>query len=115
MTNLFSNLNLGFEGKDFEAYKVEAPILRTVFQGTVHMGIRPLLGGYQLLFFNSATETQESLSVICHAGSYGRDSGLFEMLPGFNKKKTGNFDSGEPSGFMTFNEVISAVRQYFNL
>ena len=58
------------------------------------------LGGLAWLFTNKKGDT---LSVICHTGSYGRHSGLFEIMPSLDG------DSDDVSGHLSFGEIQEQI------
>jgi len=60
--------------------------------------IGTFMGGLAWLFTNKKGDT---LSVICHTGSYGRKNGLFEIMPGINEE--------DVTGYLTFGEVQEQI------
>lgn len=63
--------------------------------------IRRHFGGLAWRYSNSS---DDSLSVICHFGSYGHEKGLFEIMPSWTDDD--NKDWGDSvQGFLTFGDV----------
>lgn len=63
---------------------------------------QPLYKGWQ--FFIEDTDGD----IVCHEGSYGGDSGLWESM-GFD------WDKGDVAGYLTAQEVIDRLKEYYGM
>jgi hypothetical protein len=76
-------------------------------QDELTVSLNSHFGGLAWKFRNNAGD---SLSVICHGGSYGVDDGLFEIMASWNR-------DGDVVGHLTFGQVqryISVLKRRAN-
>lgn len=73
-------------------------------QGNLKVEVQTFMGG---LSWNIVNNKKESLSIICHMGSYGCEDGLFEIMPSWEIKSWGD----KVKGHLTFSEV----QRYINI
>ena len=64
--------------------------------------LQPLFEGWQ--FYIKGTNGD----IVCHGGSYGGDSGLWESM-GFV------WDKGDVTGYLTAQEVVSRLKEYYGM
>jgi len=77
---------------------------RTIERDGYTKRFKRYFGGFQWLYKSGDI----SLSIICHNGSYGSGSGLFEIMPSW--KKPNRYD--DVKGYCDFNEVALWVRRF---
>lgn len=65
-----------------------------------------LFEGWQFYIYN--TSGNISGDIICHGGSYGGDSGLWESM-GFD------WDDEDVTGYLTAQEVIDRLKEYYGM
>ncbi len=70
----------------------------TGYQKTIKVDLCQHMGGLVWKF----TGENHHLSIICHSGSYGRESGLFEVYPSWEEDVT---------GYLTFGQVQNWIKR----
>ena len=78
---------------------------KTENKNGISVTVRTYMGGLQWLYEN---KKKERLSIILHDGSYGRENGLFEIMPSWRKPEQGD----EVKGYLTFGEVQEWINEF---
>ena len=86
-----------------ELTKVGIP-RKSVYRKGITMTIRAMFGGYQC-FFESK---KGNISAVFHRASYGKEKGLWEIMP---SKKPKSWKHDNVKGHLTFQQVIGYVNK----
>lgn len=93
---------LGIEKETYD-FTSPSPARKAVFKKGITMTLENHHGGYHIVFSNG----KETLSAIFTMGSYGREMGLWEIMPPNPPKSWGDY----VKGYLTFEEVLKWVKK----
>ena len=99
---MLKDKKIGIKKLDFKM--IDSNEVKGVYNKNITVSIFNHFGGYAFRFKNSKGMI---LSAIFHAGSYGCEEGLFEIMPPDRPKKW----KDSVKGYLTFEEVIKWVNK----